>query len=108
MRTLKFIVDGLTIQKDTNCDFSGLHPGVENLQAEFIFSHDWIDYAKVVGFWSNGLECTPQILKDGKTCIIPKKALKNFRFELEVLGRNSNNDKRKTNKITIRQFGGTK
>ena len=108
MRTLKFIVNGLIIEKDKTCDFSGLYPGKEDLEAEFIFSQDWHNYVKVAGFWANGKEYTPQVLTDGKTCIIPKEALNNFRFEIEILGRDRNNNKRRTNKITIRQFGGTK
>lgn len=105
MRVLKFIVDGQIIKKDPNCDFENLVMGSEGyLKAEFSFSHDWDNTSKVVGFWSRGKECTPQALKDGKTCIIPDEALLGRAFKIWVIGRNSKMNLI-TNKVVVNQRG---
>ena len=106
-RTLRFIVDNQTIRQDPNCDFSGLVPGTEGyLQAEFKFSREWNGCAKVVGFYSSlGREYPPQILKDGKTCMIPSEALEKEVFKIQVLGKRDNY-KIVTNKVAVRQNGG--
>lgn len=42
MRTLKFIITAQNVQKDPDCDFSGIVAGTEGyLQAEFLFSEEW-------------------------------------------------------------------
>ena len=107
MRTLKFIVDGQTITKDPNCDFSNLSPGTEGyLVAEFTFTKEWSKLTKVVGFYSNlGTEYEPQLLKDGKTCLIPTAASKKRVFKLQVVGSNGDYTLR-TNRITVDQKGG--
>ena len=107
MRTLRFIVNDQIIDKDPACDFSNLVPGSEGyLQAAFDFSDEWSDCVKVAGFISNmGNEYPPQILKDGKTCMIPKEALKNKIFKIHVVGQRDN-FKITTNKITVIQDGG--
>lgn len=104
MRTLKFIIEGQTIRQDPRCDFTGLVPGIgERINAEFSFSKEWQNSPKVVGFYSRlGKEYTPQVLKDGRTCLIPTKALEKRIFKVQVLGRNG----LKTNKLEIDQKGG--
>lgn len=104
MRTLKFIVDGLTVKPDPKCDFSGLIPGTQNyLLAEFSFSKEWKNTAKVVGFYSRlGNEYSPQLLKDGRTCTIPVEALRKRVFKLKVIGQNG----LATNKLSVKQEGG--
>lgn len=106
MRTLKFIVDGQIIKQDPNCDFSNLVPGSSGyLVADFSFSSEWDNTVKVAGFYRNGRECPPQILKDGHSCTIPEEALTNRKFEISILGKN---EKMKiiTNTIEIIQNGG--
>lgn len=107
MRTLKFIVDGMSITTDPHCDFSGLVPGSEGyLQAEFQFSKEWAGCMKVAYFASMlGIECPPQHLKDGKTCMIPTEALQKRQFKLSVIGAKPGM-KIATNKITVSQNGG--
>ena len=107
MRILRFLVNDQLIEKDPNCDFNGLVPGTEEyLQAEFVFSPEWNGYTKIVAFESMfGVEYEPQILKDGKTCMIPSEALKRRSFKIRVLGRKGN-FKTTTNKITVQQNGG--
>ena len=107
MRTLRFLVKDQILVKDPGCDFSGLVPGTEGyLQAEFIFSPEWDGYAKVAGFYSiMGTEYDPQVLKDGKTCIIPAEALKRKTFKVRVGGVKCDR-KMTTNKLAVCQDGG--
>lgn len=108
IRTLKFIVNGQIIEKDPKCDFSGLVPGTEQyLKVEFSFSPEWTGYDKVVQFKRFKTEFTPQILVDGKSCLIPADALKQKMFNIKILGRKGN-VKLKTNSILIVQDGGNK
>lgn len=107
MRTLRFIVNGQIVKPDPNCDFSGLVPGTSGyLQAEFAFSEEWRNCVKVAGFYSMlGKEYTPQLLKDGKTCMIPAEALKRKAFKMQVAGKRGEYEI-KTNKVTVSQNGG--
>ena len=109
MRTLKFIVDKQIIRQDPNCDFSDLVPGTEGyLQAEFSFSPEWSGCTKIAAFWTVfGEELPPQILKDGKTCMIPAEALERKIFKAQVLGKR-NGYKIVTNKVEVKQNGGAK
>lgn len=106
MRVLKFVVDKQIIKQDPDCDFSKLIPETEGyLQAEFTFSDDWDDCVKVAFFCSTmGTEYQPQILKNGKTCIIPAEALKSQNFKVGVIGKRKG-FKLITNKATVRQKG---
>ena len=107
MRTLKFIVEDQIIKKDPNCDFSNLVPGTEGyIRAEFLFSNDWAGCKKVAAFYSIlGHEFEPQILEDGKSCLIPKEALQKEKFSIRVIGR-AKNLKIITDKIIVIQDGG--
>lgn len=106
MRKLKFIVDSQTITADPSCDFEGLVPGTDGyLQAEFTFSSEWNNCVKVASFYSAlGKEYEPQILEDGKTCVIPKEALAKRVFKIRITGRNKESTI-VTNKLAIRQEG---
>lgn len=107
MRTLKFIVDDQIIRQDPNCDFSGLVPGTEGyLEAEFSFSPEWTGFTKVAAFYSLlGMEYKPQILADGKTCIIPSEALERRVFKIRVIGKQGET-RIATNKVAVSQKGG--
>lgn len=107
MRTLKFIVDGQIIKQDPECNFDDLVPGTEGyLKAEFSFSPEWNGFVKVASFHSMmGKEYPPQMLEDGKTCLIPADALKRRIFKVRVLGKN-NKLKMTTNKLAVSQNGG--
>jgi hypothetical protein len=105
MRTLKFIVDGQIIKEDPACDFTGLVPGTAGyLKAEFKFSSEWDNAIKVVSFLKYGHECTPQLLKNGKSCTIPAEALTGRQFSIKVLGK-TKDTKLTTNKRDIMQKG---
>lgn len=106
MRTLKFIIDGQIIEKDPSCDFDGIVPGTNGyLQAEFSFSKEWNGMAKVAGFMTRFQEHEPQVLDDGKTCMIPASALESKRFKIYVVGKKGN-VKLTTNKVSVCQNGG--
>ena len=107
MRTLRFIVNDQIIEQDPSCDFSGLVPGTEGyLQAHFSFSPEWIGCTKVAAFYSSfGKEYPPQILKDGRTCMIPAEALEKQSFKIQVIGKRKD-VKLLTNKVVVNQDGG--
>ena len=108
MRTLKFIVDDQILKIDPGCDFSNLVPGTEKyLLAEFIFTSEWNSYAKIAAFFSPlGTEYDPQILTDGRSCIIPAEALVRRKFKVQLHGRGADGKIMKTNKVTVCQNGG--
>lgn len=108
MRILNFIVDGLTIKQDPECDFSNLVPGSEGyLQAKFSFSKEWDGCIKVAAFYSPlGKEYPPQVLKDSGVCAIPPEALKKRVFKVQVLGKKKG-EKLVTNRLAITQNGGS-
>lgn len=107
MRTLSFIVDEQIIKQDPSCDFTGLIPGSEGyIQAKFSFSSEWRKCVKVAAFYSVlGTEYPPQLLQDGKSCMIPAEALKHKNFKIQIIGKDGN-VKLTTNKLTISQNGG--
>ena len=108
MRTLRFIVEDQILKPDPNCDFSLLIPGTSQyLRLEFIFmTQAWKDCAKVVGFYSPlGVEYTPQVLGDGKTCMVPAEVCERKSFKIQVIGK-KDNLKLTTNKLAISQDGG--
>lgn len=106
-RKLKFIVDGQIIKPDPKCNFENLVPGTEEyLTAEFAFSDDWTGYKKVVAFFSiMGKEYEPQLLKNNRSCVIPKAALMRRAFKIQVVGKKGET-KKITNKLEIKQNGG--
>lgn len=108
MRTLKFIVDGLIVKQDPNCDFTNLVKGTEGyLQAEFLFSQEWNGCAKVVEFRNPNThkEFTPQLLDKKNTCMIASDVLSNRSFELKLLGKKPG-FKLSTNYVKVVQNGG--
>ena len=107
MRTLRFIVSGQIIKRDPTCDFENLVPGSEGyLKAEFLFSSDWDGCVKVAGFSSQmGTEYPPQVLADGKSCVIPAEATNKRYFTVFVVGK-KDNLRLTTNKIFVSQDGG--
>lgn len=109
MRTLRFIVDKQIIRPDPECDFSNLVPGSEQyLQAEFSFSPEWDGFVKVAAFYSRlGKEYEPQIIKNGKSCVIPAEALDKKIFKVQIRGMHlGTSQKLITNKLVVHQNGG--
>lgn len=86
MRTLKFNVDGQTLRKDSDCDFSDLVAGTEGyLEASFKFSDEWNGCKKAVIF-SNALGIGYPVPIINNHCDIPKDALTDYYFKLHVVG----------------------
>ena len=108
MRVLKFLVEGQIIRPDPSCDFSGLVPGTQGyLQAEFEFSKEWKGCLKVAEFHCLGNECPPQVLEDGKNCIIPAEALVGRNFSIKIWGKR-NGFKITTDTVRVSQNGGSR
>ena len=108
MRILRFKIDGQIISKDTNCNFDNIVPGTTGyLKAEFSFSTEWNGFTKVAAFYSNGRECPEEVLKDGKSGIIPTEALVGRRFSIKIVGMNKKTKtKITTNTVEVVQNGG--
>lgn len=107
MKILTFRVEGQNIVLDPQCNAEALVPGSEGyVLAEFTFSEEWGNCTKVAGFYSNlGREFEPQILKDGKLCIIPLDALQMSVFKVKVYGKSADRTIC-TNKVLVHQKGG--
>lgn len=112
MRTLRFIVDNVTIKQDPSCDFTGLFPGKnEEVRAEFVLSSEWNNTIKVAAFWSMlDKEYEPCKLVDN-SCVIPEEALERAAFKIQLIGKRTRVAYDApimihTNKLTIRQTGG--
>lgn len=104
-RVLKFIVHGLNIEQDPNCDFTNLVKGTNGyLKAEFTCDKEWDDCVKVASFY-DGVNEYGVILEDGKSCMIPYEATKRFAFGVRLVGK-GNNRRIGTNKTIVSQNGG--
>ncbi len=90
MRTLKFVVEGQSIKKKSDCDFSGLVSGSENyLKAKFLFSVEWHGCKKAASFWLGSGETAKEyavLLDDFDSCMIPSEVLTAEQFKVSVTG----------------------
>lgn len=102
MRTLKFEVNGQSIKKKTDCDFSGLVAGsVGYLRAKFLFSVEWHGCKKAASFWLGDQEHAV-LLDELDSCMIPPEVLTGEQFKVSVTGVKSLY-KITTNKTKVRQ-----
>ena len=102
---LRFIVNDSTIQRDPDCDFSGIRRGDPHT-AEFLFSKEWDNYVKVASFSRGDIELEPQILKNGTRCTIPASVDEGTFFRLHIIGKNGS-ARKQTNPILLIMKGGT-
>lgn len=101
MRVLKFIARGQSLQKDPNCDFSGIIRGSKGyLIAEFSFDSSWRGCMIAASFWHLGEEYAA-IVKDNR-CLIPNEALEGFSVGVSVTGKRKGY-LIKTNKVKFEQ-----
>ena len=101
MRTLKFIITAQSIQKDPDCDFTGIVAGTQGyLRAEFSVSEEWAGCRMAAVFSSLGKEY-PRPVIEGE-CEIPKEALTWDNFGVRVVGQRENY-RITTNEIKIKQ-----
>lgn len=107
MKHIKLVVDGNVLKHPPNFTVDGLFPGMqEPVRLEFAFSPEWKSRVKVAAFYSLlGKEHTPQVLEDGKSCIVPVEALKTAAFQVQILGK-GNGEKASTTKCTVFLKGG--
>lgn len=85
MRVLKFIVNGQSLQKDPNCDFSGIiRESIGYLVAEFSFDSAWKDCTIAASFWHFGEEHA--VLVQNNRCMIPDEALRGFSVGVTLRG----------------------
>lgn len=86
MRILDFTIVGQTINREPNCDFSGLVAGSRGyLYARFHFSTDWHECKKVVIFSDNRRNYPVPLIHN--TCEIPAEALTGTTVKVRVEGR---------------------
>lgn len=85
MRVLKFIVNGQSLQKDPNCDFSGIiRESIGYLVAEFSFDSAWEGCTIAASFWHFGEEHAA--LVQNNRCMIPDEALRGFSVGVTLRG----------------------
>ena len=85
MRELKFIVNGQSLQKDPNCDFSGIIRGSKGyLVAQFSFDSSWKGCTIAASFWHFGKEYA--VLVQNNRCMIPDEALEGFSVGVTLRG----------------------
>lgn len=85
MRVLKFIVNGQSLQKDPNCDFSGIiRESIGYLVAEFSFDSAWKGCTIAASFWHFGEEHA--VLVQNNRCMIPDEALRGFSVGVTLRG----------------------
>lgn len=89
MRILKFIITDQSIQKDPDCDFSGIVSGTKGyLYAQFSFSKEW-EGCRVAAVFNCLGKSYPSPVINGK-CIIPADALTWDYFGVSVIGQREN------------------
>lgn len=104
MRTLEFNIEKQRLNKNRDCDFSGLVAGtVGYLQAKFFFSDDdWKRCStRVARFWIGEQEYAER-LDTSDCCVIPHEVLTGSKFEVSVVGA-APGYRIETNKISVRQ-----
>lgn len=101
MRLLKFNVDAQHIQKDPDCDFSGIVAGSKDyLRARFTFSPEWQDCIIVASFWRGTKEYA--VFVNNNECVIPAEALVGPTFRVSVIGQHGGYSI-PTDKVIVRQ-----
>lgn len=106
MRVLEFIVNDQILSKNPECNFDNIVPGTTGyLKAHFSFSKEWNGAAKAASFWYGDKECTPQLLRDGCTCMISEDALKGSTFGVSLVGKRGE-QVITTNRVEVKQRGG--
>ena len=101
MRLLKFNVNAQHIQKDPECDFTGIVAGTSGyLRAQFVLSSEWQGCTVVASFWRGSKEYA--VILENDECMIPMEVLRGQTFRVSVTGQR--NDYRITsNKVLVRQ-----
>lgn len=84
-RVLSFVVEGQTIKKDEQCDFTGLVSGTKGYYAaKFSFDKTWKDYQKIAVFRTTSTKKYVPIV-DG-ICEIPDEVTEGLLYYVSVVG----------------------
>lgn len=103
-RVLSFIIEGQSIKKDPNCDFTGLVSGTKGFyQAKFTFDKEWKEYKRIAIFKARNITKFIPII-DG-TCPIPDEVTEHLNYRISVLGQNGSQSI-PTTEVSIRQNKG--
>ena len=107
MRTLKFNIDGQTIERNPDCDFENLVPGSKGyLEVEFSFSSEWDNCVKVVEFIGANSKDVKSVVLINRKVYVPDVIAARRVFGLRVIGEKRNGYRITTDKIIVRQNGG--
>lgn len=88
MRTLEFDVNGQSLSKSKNCDFSGIVPeSVGYLKAQFAFSNDWARTVKVAEFRTYASSDPISVPIINNECIVPAKVTGGKAWYVKVIGK---------------------
>ncbi len=103
-RVLSFIVEGQSIRKDPNCDFTGLVSGTKGYyQAKFSFDKEWKDYKCIAIFKTSKITKFVPIINNA--CSIPDEITEHLNYRISVLGQ-SGLQSIPTTEVSIRQNKG--
>lgn len=103
-RLLSFVVEGLTIKKDPNSDFTNLISGTSSYYiARFLFDSSWKDMKKVAVFRSASVTKYVPII--GNICAIPDEVTASLIYRVSVIGKTEDTTVQ-TKEVVIRQSKG--
>lgn len=103
-RVLSFIVEGQSIKKDPNCDFSGLVTGTKGFyQAKFTFGKEWKDYKKIAVFRNR--QVTKYVPIMNGVCEIPDEVVDSMLYYVSIIGK-SGSTSIPTIEVSVRQNKG--
>lgn len=85
VRTLSFLIKDQIIEKDPDCDFSGLVAGTKGYYvAKFSFSESWTNYKKIAVFKNRSTTKFVPIIND--MCQIPDEITTSLLYRVSVVG----------------------
>ena len=84
-RVLSFVVEGQTIKKDEQCDFTGLVSGTKGFyEAKFSFDRSWKVYQKIAVFRT--IATKKYVLINDGSCMIPDEITDGLTYYVSVVG----------------------
>ena len=88
MRVLEFDVNGQSLSKSNNCDFSGIVPGSDGyLKAHFTFSNDWSGTVKVAEFRTYTSSDPVSVPIINNECMVPADVTGGNRWYVKIVGK---------------------
>lgn len=88
MRILEFDVNGQSLIKSKNCNFSGIVPGSDGyLKSHFTFSNDWAGTVKVAEFRTHASSEPVSVPIINNECMVPADVTGGDRWYVKVIGK---------------------